>query len=150
MRQRTAAAMQRDAEAYASHLAGLTYQQIADRHGWQTRGAALKAVRRAIADTYRLPHAEAVTVEQDRLDMLTRIFTDLAAEQGQDPHTVIAAGLAVLRVSESRRKLLGLDAPAQRRVEVITEDMVDAEIRRLEDRVGKLSGRASAAGRQAD
>lgn len=149
MRQRTAASMQRDAEAYQLHLSGLTYQQIADQNGWQTRGAALKAVRRAIADTYRLPHAEAVTVEQDRLDMLTCTFAGLAADPGQDARTIITAGLALLRVSESRRRLLGLDAPARQRVEVITEDMVDAEIRRLEDQAGKLSGGSPAASRLA-
>lgn len=132
MRHRTAAAMQRDAEAYRLHLSGFTYEQIAEQNGWQTRSAALKAVRRAIADTYRLPRDEAVAVEQDRLDMLTRTFTGLAADPGQDPHTVITAGLALLRVSESRRRLLGLDAPPRRRVEVITADMLEAEIERLE------------------
>ena len=49
---------------------------------------------------------------------------------------MISASLALLKVSESRRRLLGLDQPMRRTVEVITEDQVDAEIRRLE---GKLA-----------
>jgi hypothetical protein len=39
--------------------------------------------------------------------------------------------VAAVRLSESRRKLLGLDAPAKARVQVITEDLVDAEIAKL-------------------
>jgi len=134
MRIRTTAAMRRDADAYRLHLAGLTYQQIADQAGWATRAAALKACRRAIADAYRLGHGELVQVEQDRLDMLTRTFTRLASDPAQDPHTTIAAGLALLRVSESRRKLLGLDAPAKARIEVIPAEVVEAEITRLQAR----------------
>ena len=59
-------------------------------------------------------------------------------ETGQplvDDGPVIQAGLALLRVSESRRKLLGLDAPQRARVEVITEDAVEAEIRRLSEKL---------------
>ena len=45
-----------------------------------------------------------------------------------DDTPVIQAGLALLRVMERRAKYLGLDAPTKSRVEVITEDVVDAEM----------------------
>jgi hypothetical protein len=37
---------------------------------------------------------------------------------------------------ERRAKYLGLDAPAQKRVEVITEDVIDREIARLQAELG--------------
>lgn len=43
----------------------------------------------------------------------------------------------VLKIMERRARILGLDAPTRHRVEVITEDAVDAEIRRLQ---GELAG----------
>ena len=43
----------------------------------------------------------------------------------------IHAATALLRVQERRAKLLGLDAPAKHRVDVITEDVVDVEIKPL-------------------
>jgi hypothetical protein len=43
----------------------------------------------------------------------------------------IHVATALLRVEERRAKLLGLDAPAKHRVDVITEDVVDVEIKPL-------------------
>ena len=135
-RPRTTQTMQRDAEALRLHVAGLGYQQIADQLGWANKSGAFHAVRRAIADTYALPKAEAVKAEEERLDYLTRTLVKVIAERRRDAD-VINASMALLKVSESRRRLLGLDQPMRRTVEVITEDQVDAEIRRLE---GKLAG----------
>jgi hypothetical protein len=127
--------MQRDAEVLRLRVSGLTYAQIAGQLGWANKSGAYHAVRRAIADSHRLPRAEAAKAEEERLDYLTRTLTRLAAGHGCDAD-VISASLALLKVSESRRRLLGLDQPMRRTVEVITEDQVDAEIRRLE---GKLA-----------
>jgi hypothetical protein len=124
--------MVRDAEALRLYTSGLTYTQIAEQMGWRSKSASHQAVRRALADQYRLPQAEAIRVEEQRLDMLTRAFTRILAGQGDDG-LVIQAGLALMRVSESRRKLLGLDAPARRRVDVITEDVIDSAIKQLQD-----------------
>jgi hypothetical protein len=58
-----------------------------------------------------------------------------------DDAPVLAAIDRVLKVSEARRKLTGIDAPTRSRVEVITTDMVDAELLRLEAEIGRrLSG----------
>jgi hypothetical protein len=40
--------------------------------------------------------------------------------------------LGLVRVQERRAKLLGLDEPAKHRIDVITEDVISAEIQRLE------------------
>ena len=98
----------------------------------------LHAVRRAIADTYALPKAEAVKAEEERLDYLTRVLNRVIAERG-GAVDVVNASLALLKVAESRRRLLGLDQPHRRVVDVITESAVDSEIKRLED---KLAARA--------
>ena len=47
-------------------------------------------------------------------------------------------------VQERRAKLLGLDEPAKSRIEVITADVIEAEIRRLEGKLG-LEGRLTEA-----
>ena len=133
-RPRTTGTMQRDAEALRLHVSGLTYQQIADQLGWADKSGAHSAVRRALADITRLPRADAVKAEEERLDHLTRVLNRVVAEGGRRADTVNAA-LALLKVSESRRRLLGLDVPPVRRHEVITESMVDAEIKRLEDKL---------------
>ena len=139
MKPRSAKTAARDAEALKLRLDGMTFPQIADQLGFASKGHAFTAVRRALADSYRIERAEAVRVEQDRLDMLTRAFTRVMDAPGQDPQMVVTAGLALLRVSESRRRMLGLDAPPRRRIEVITEDAVDAEIARLEARLAQLA-----------
>ena len=46
---------------------------------------------------------------------------------------VVQAAAGLLRVQERRAKLLGLDAPTQIRVETVTEDELDAEVRRLSE-----------------
>ena len=56
-------------------------------------------------------------------------------ERVQDAGPVMAALAGIIRASESKRKLLGLDAPTKAQIHVITEDMVDAELRRLEDEI---------------
>ena len=133
-RPRTTETMQRDAEALRLHCAGLGYQQIADQCGWANKSGAFHAVRRAIADTYALPKAEAVKAEEERLDYLTRVLNRVIAERG-GAVDVVNASLALLKVAESRRRLLGLDQPHRRVVDVITESAVDSEIKRLEDKL---------------
>ena len=46
--------------------------------------------------------------------------------------------LGALKVSESRKRLLGLDAPAKARIEVIPEEVVDRRIAQLEARRDEL------------
>ena len=63
-----------------------------------------------------------------------------------DDGPVITAGLALLRVMERRAKYLGLDAPVKSRVEVITEDVIDAELAALARQVAENDARAAHTG----
>jgi hypothetical protein len=54
----------------------------------------------------------------------------------------IAAARELRQLSERMSKLLGLDAPSRRIVEVVTEDIVDAELRRLIAEEAELTGDA--------
>lgn len=57
------------------------------------------------------------------------------------------AAMAAVRLSESRRKLLGLDAPAMSRVQVITADLVDAELAKLAAELAANDDHAAAGSR---
>jgi hypothetical protein len=46
----------------------------------------------------------------------------------------------LLKIQERRARLLGLDAPTQHRVNVLSEDAIDAEIARLEAELRALEG----------
>lgn len=52
----------------------------------------------------------------------------------------IAAARELRQLSERVSKLLGLDAPSRRIVEVITEDLIDAELRQLAGEMAALTG----------
>ncbi|MFD1145959.1 hypothetical protein [Saccharothrix hoggarensis] len=130
---------ERRAQAIQLKLAGLDFETIAQRLGYSSRQAAHKDLQRALARNLALEAAAADElrhVELMRLDRLQGAFWAKAV--GGD----IKAGELCLRIIAERRKLLGLDAPAQ--VEVITLDAVDAEIRRLEAELGRLGDAAQA------
>jgi hypothetical protein len=54
-----------------------------------------------------------------------------------DDGPVLSAIDRINRLLERRAKIIGYDAPSRSRVEVITEDAVDAEIARLEAKLGE-------------
>ena len=110
--------------------------------------SAVDAVKRALREYYREEYADAVAIELERLDDLIRQTLRIASAR----HYVVSEGrvvngpdgipledyapklqaVVVLRgLSESRRKLLGLDAPRRQVIEVITEDAVDRMIAEL-------------------
>ena len=115
-----------DAKAAQLRVNGLSYREIARELGYADHTSAIDAVRRAIAAAPRETGAEAQQVELGRLDKLveaaTRILeTDHLAynnkgvvewggEALKDDAPALAAVAALMRLSESRRKLLGLDA----------------------------------------
>ena len=141
--------MERDAQAVDMRRNHLTYKQIAQQMGYKTTQGAYLAVQRGLADMHREPADEVRQLEIERLDAIARGFQRIYATR----HYVVApggkvarhpdtgeplidnmpnmqAGLALLRVQERRAKYLGLDAPVK--IEHITLDSIDNEIRRLE------------------
>jgi hypothetical protein len=130
---------ERRAEALRMHIAGHTWQKIADRLGYSSAGHACADGRRALeilrahqdqaAEEYR-------AIELARLDEALAVAMRIMAEEqvahsngkivyrqieGQqvpvvDNTVALAAADRVVKISESRRKLLGLDAPVRQEV----------------------------------
>ena len=164
-RRRSIATREKDAKAVDLRRRGLTYDQIGAQLGCAA-SSAHEAVQRGLREALAEPAAELIQLESERLDALRRLFERItatkhyyaAASTGKvalhpvtqepllDDGPALQAGLALLRVSESYRKLKGLDAPARSRVEVITEDVVDAELADLARRVAENDAAAAGTG----
>lgn len=135
--------VERDAEMAHLRARGLSYRAIAGQVGC-TASTAYLGVQRALAAVPVEAVGELRQVECARLDaVIARLWDVVEAEHPfisngrrfddvQDAGPVISALSGIVRASESKRKLLGLDAPARQMVTVVTEDAVDAELRRLE------------------
>lgn len=136
----------RRAKALEMRAAGAKYEEIRQALGYSSRGAATQDVQRALAATVREVADEVRQLELMRLDQMWvevlkvlrrqhvtvsngRVVT-LDDQPIEDDGPVLQAIDRLLRIQERRAKLLGLDAPKQ--VEVITGDLIDREIQRLE------------------
>ena len=110
-------ALDRERQAIELRKAGASYDQIARQIGYANKGAAYKAVSRALKATMATMSLDADAYRQlaaDRLDaMLLGVWQ--AATRG-DPQAISA----VLRIEERRASMLGLDAP--KRTEVTGQD----------------------------
>lgn len=123
-----AALAERYAKVVTLRRAGLTFAQVASETGYADQSGAYRAWRAALAAIPREAADEARRLEEDRLDDLYRIARRRAATSDR-------ALRECLRISESRRRLLGLDAPV-RVTGTITSEL-DDEINRL---VSELAG----------
>jgi DNA-binding Lrp family transcriptional regulator len=129
-----------EVEALRQRAQGQTLEQIATAVGVHKSTVKrridniLAEVKFNAADEYR-------QLELARLEAVaTKLTGTLYATS--DEHVVVACAREIRRTSESIRKLLGLDAPTRRIVEVITEDVIDAELRALEAEMAALTGDA--------
>ena len=165
-RRRSLATRENDARALELRRRGLEYGQIAAQMDWRSPSSAYEAVQRALQDTAREASEEVRQIEAARLDELTRTLMRVLATKhyvvsaasgvvARNPETkqlllddgpVIQAVAGLLRISERRSKLLGLDAPVKSRVEVITEDVVDAELAALARQVAENDAAAAHTG----
>jgi hypothetical protein len=105
----------RRARALSLRAAGLTYQAIADELGHRSAQAACVDVSRALDARKGLLGGQAdlfVTLELERLDSLERAVQTVLrqASADGDRSMVLRAADRLVRVSERRAKLLGLDA----------------------------------------
>ena len=96
---------ERQKTALELRLAGKTFREIAAELGYQSPHGAFDAVGGALKEVTREPAEDLRKMELQRLDALHAALWP-AAIKG-DPVSVAGC----LRVSESRRKLLGLDLP---------------------------------------
>lgn len=120
--------------AYELRLQGHTYRSIGK----------LLGIGHGTAERWCKEHMESVSLplidevrktEVDRLLRYLRVLDD-RIEEGDDK----AVGLAI-KVSESLRKLLGVDVPVTQTVEHVEVTALDMDIRRLIDQQNDLNAR---------
>lgn len=115
----------RDAEAARLRSRGWTYQRIADDFA-VTRSAAFQMVQRVMEETLKEPAEQVRQFELERLDDLEAAVRDSlerrhyvvsggkivfdGAEKLEDDGYLLSATDRLLKIYESRRRLLGLDA----------------------------------------
>jgi hypothetical protein len=155
-RGRTVAQIQKDAQAVDLRRRNLTYRQIAAQMGFRSVASAHEAVARGLADMLLEPANELRQMEAERLDEMARsawrvlyekhVHVTAAGKIAVNPEdgkpliddgVVLKAIDSLLKISERRAKLLGLDQPTRVRAEVEHVDSLDQEI---EDLLARLAG----------
>lgn len=133
----------RDVEMMRLRTDGWTYHEIGAKYGIGASGA-YRAVMRGLSVVPVEAAAELRIVENARLDELAvvalnilrkkhpvvsqgRLFADL-----EDDGPRLAAIDRLLKINDARRKMNGLDAPSRVAINVVTEDIIDAQIEALE------------------
>lgn len=150
---RTVEMAERNAEAARLHATGWSYTRLAERYKVSKRHA-IRMVQDALAEAGRADREHALALELAKLDGYEATLLEVLARHHivvsngrvmTDPRSqdlllddgpVMAAVAGLLRLSERRAKMLGLDAPARQTVTVVTEDVIDAEIARLQAELG--------------
>lgn len=122
--QRRIEAKERALKALELRKKGFRYEQIAQQLGYSNRGSAHKAVMRELNLLAKECREEAAQVRDLELQRLDDLF--LAAWKAIADGSESAIDRA-LRVSESRRKLMGLDAAQKVDVNGIAELHFDRE-----------------------
>ena len=99
---------------------------------------AYDAVQRA---AQMIPAEGAAEIKQamlEEMDLMSRHLWGVVERQQSDDGSGLQAIAQLLRVQERRARLMGLDAPTQRAVDVITHDAFIQAIGRLEAEVADL------------
>lgn len=158
--ERTIDTAERDMAMARRKALGYSYREVAE-HFEVSAATAHRAVQRALVATAAIGGEEARTAELVKLDAMEsavlgvlsrahvtvsqgRLILDAEGHALPDDAPILAAVAQWLRIAERRSKLMGLDAPARQIVTVITEDVVDAEIRRLQEELARLDDSAPA------
>jgi hypothetical protein len=161
-RQRTLADKERDARAVELYRRGLTYRQIAAQMGWRSPASVGNAITRALADDHQAANEEVRQILLGRLqdyrasawNVLTarHYVTTQAGKLVEGPDggyliddaPVLNAVDRLLKIDDREAVLRDLYPPAKHRVEVITEDAVDAELAALNRQIALNDARAAA------
>lgn len=116
-------------------LAGLSYERIAAELNYSSRSAAAQDVGRALE---RATIEQRASVELWRGQEIARLDRLQVAAWPAATSGDLRAIDTCVRIIDRRCKLLGLDAP--QRLELITLDALDAQIRDLEQQLGSGDG----------
>ncbi len=123
--------VEKQRQALELRKAGATFDQIAKALGYANAGGAYKVVQAGLRAVVQQPADEVRQLEVERLDAMLRALW---------PDAMAGKWLAIdrcLGIMDRRARLLGLDAPLRIEEHVITEDAVDAEIRRLSEQLAE-------------
>jgi hypothetical protein len=117
--------VKRDAEAAALRAKSMSYKKIGEALGMST-SSAHEAVQRSLTDTLAEPAANLRQLEREKLDRLEQLvhaelerqhfviangkIMYIGEEPLHDTGAVLACVDRLVKISESRRKLLGLDS----------------------------------------
>jgi hypothetical protein len=104
---RNAALANKERQALELRMAGASFDQIAQKLGYSEKGAAHRAVTRALISTVKPAADELRELETARLDRLLLAFWPAALEGDEK------AADRVLRIMDQRAKLLGLNMPTK-------------------------------------
>lgn len=151
---RTEATQERKNAVVRMRTSGMRFSQIAEELGYASPASAVKAYHKALDEIPFEAVEQHRQLELQRLDRLIeeawklyearhpvvsfgKVFFEAEGPDGEmvpieDAGPKLAALKEIRALSESRRRLIGADAPTRTRIEVVTEDVIDAEIRRLE------------------
>ena len=125
-----------DSEALALRLKGLSYAKMSLALQCSA-STAYDRVQRALA---RVPVEDANEYRRIELERLDTLLEKVLAKATSDDKGFLFAVDRALAISESRRKLLGLDAPTRQMITVVTEDATEAAIRELEAQLAANAG----------
>lgn len=129
-------------EALQLKIGGASYQRIGD-HQDVNASTAYRRVQRALAEITLAPATELKSLEDERLHALIAALWPVAMKAGPQQ---IEAVRELRRLSESLRKLHGLDAPTRRSLEVFAHDDWAILIGRLEAELAGNDPKALSAG----
>ncbi|WP_433781588.1 hypothetical protein ACQPX6_17575 [Actinomycetospora sp. CA-101289] len=138
----------RDGEAARLRVTGMDYRGIADEMGYAGPSGAHAAVMRSLSESVRAPVEQQRQLACRQLDELALVLWKIvltghvAVSAGRvvvhegvpvrDARPTLEAIASLIKLEARRAALLGLDAPRRTAVEVITDDAVEREIKRLE------------------
>jgi hypothetical protein len=128
--------VEQDMRAWELRTRSLTYGQIASELGIAESTAA-ESARRGAALIPTEGMVEAKKCEVAKLDRRERNMLALVMREDLKPEQRISADLALDRIAKRRAALCGIDEPAKYRVGVVTEDVIDAELRYLAATLGQ-------------
>jgi len=134
---RAADTVAQDWRAWELRCQHLTYREIGAELGIDP-STAYDAVQRAVQ---MIPTEGAVEAKQamlEEMDRMSRHLWGVVERQQSDDGHGLQAIAQLLRVQERKARLIGLDAPTQRAVDVISHDAFMQAIGRLEAEVAEL------------
>lgn len=166
---------ERRAKALNLRTRGRSYEEISEALGYASRHAAREDILRAWTARAAERDVEAdsyVTAELEKLDMLERAVMGVLERKHysitpkgtlvwlnpepnnpfsvemplEDDAPILAAAAHMVKIAERRTKLLGLDAPTKKIIEVTNYDGIDSDVKRLVDELAARGQDAVAPG----